>query len=338
MKAFITGATGFVGRNFLAWMLANRPDWELTCLVRDESRARGQWPDARAGRVCWLAGDLLAPETYADRLRQADYVFHIAALVSLRDGPEFYTMNTDTTRRLVETLSAGGRLKRLVFVSSISAIDRPPGPHAVGPLTEASPPHPNTDYGRSKLQAEECVAASGLPYSMLRPSYIYGPYPRLKSSMDRLIFDVLNQRHYTRFPFPGRVSEIYAGDLAECIELAAHHPDVENRAFFVANREPVRIREVYPRVARELGVPWQPMDVPEERVDRYRRLLYRRFPHNLMLRILFEDYFYCSVDQWYNVTGYQPTVGYEEGVCRTVRWYREHGMLPEKPPARNISS
>lgn len=327
MKAFITGATGFVGRNFLDWLLTYRKDWSLTCLVRDETKARRQWPNGTADKVHWLPGDLLSPDTYRKAIREADFVFHIASLVSLRNGPEFYTQNTDTTRHLVEALKGSPCLRRLVFTGSISAIDRPAGQRSVGPLTEESPATPNTDYGRSKLQAEELIAASGLPYAILRPSYIYGPYPRQNSSMDRLIYDVQNRRHYTRFPFPGRASEIYAGDLAECIELAAHHPAAANETFFIANRDPVVVGTVYPRVARALGVSHEPMDVAPEDIDRYRRLLYRRFPDNLLLRIMFEDTFYCSADKWYNMTGYRPGVGYEDGVERTVRWYREHGLL-----------
>lgn len=326
MRVFITGATGFVGRNFLAWVLKNVPDAEITCLVRDVAKAKGQWK-SNPPNVRWLAGDLLAPESFANAVEEAELVFHVAALVSLKNGPEFYTMNTETTRNLLEPLCASGNLQRLVFVGSISAIDRPMDQPAVGPLTEESVPHPNTDYGKSKLLAEELVIKSGLPYSILRPSYIYGPYPRLKSSMDRLIHDVAGQRHYTQFPFPGRASEVYAEDLAGMIWLGGTHEKTLNEAFFVSNPEPVRIAEVYSALAETLGVPHRPMVVAPESLPRFQRQMYAQDPENLMLRILFEDYFYCSPEKWYRATGYQPRYGYREGMARTVSWYRENGLL-----------
>jgi nucleoside-diphosphate-sugar epimerase len=319
-----------VGRNFLAWLAAHQPETEITCLVRDAAKAQAQWagqPHQALKNVRWLAGDLLEPDTYAAQLAEAEQVFHIAALVSLKNGPEFYAMNTDTTRNLVQTLGNAKHLQRLVFVSSISAVDRLPTQPAVGPLTEDAVPHPNTDYGKSKRMAEELVISSGLPYSILRPSYIYGAYPRLKSSMDRLIHDVRDRRHYTRFPFPGRASEVYVEDLAEMIWLAGHHPQTGNETFFVSNPQPVRIADVFRDLAEALEVPYQPMDVSPEDRARFQSSLYRQHPENLLLRILFEDYFLCSADKWYHATGYQPRFGYREGLARTVCWYREQGLL-----------
>lgn len=326
MNIFVTGATGFVGRNFLTHLLALYPELRITCLVRDPAKAESQWPE-KPKNLIWLAGDLLEPQTYEGALQSAERVFHMAALVSLKNGPEFYTMNTDTTRHLVQALSLSNRLRRLVYVGSISAVDRSPDQPADGLLSEDSPPHPNTDYGKSKLQAEALVRTSGLPYTILRPPYIYGPYARLKSSMDRLVYDVRDGRHYTRFPFPGLASEVYAEDLAEMIWLAGEHPKTLNEIFFVANPEPVRIGRVFADVADALGRPYAPLPVSPEKMERTRQFLYRRYPENPLLRILFENAFACSTEKWYRMTGYQPRYGYGEGVRRTVAWYRANGLL-----------
>ena len=328
MNIFITGATGFVGRNFLEWILRNEPEASITCLVRDPIKAQNQWPpDFGKGRIQWLQGDLLEPTTYAKPLQQADHVFHIAALVSLRNGPEFYRMNTEATQSLLQPLQDSNHLKRLVFLGSISAVDRPLDHPAVGPLTEESTPHPNTDYGKSKLQAEVSIQQSGLPYSILRPPYIYGPYPRINSSMDRLIHNVQDQVHYTRFPFPGRASEVYVEDLAAMIWTAAHHPATENQTLFVSNPRPVQISAVYAKLAKTLGVPFQPMSLSQAQIERFRRTLYRKDPDNVLLRVLFEDFFYCEPEKWYRLTGFKPRYGYELGMEKTVQWFRDHGMI-----------
>lgn len=333
MRVLITGVTGFVGRNFLEWLIREEPSISVTCLVRDLLKAKSQWehlPGFGQNRIQWLQGDLLKPETYAEAAQQADVVIHIAALVGLRNGTEFYEANTETARVLLNVLKDSKRLQRLVFVSSISAIDRPLDAPAVGPLTEESPAHPNTDYGKSKWQAEELVRQSGLSYAILRPPYIYGPYPRANSSMDRLIHNVQDQAHYTRFPFPGRVSEIYVEDLAEMIWTAAHHPAAENQTFFVSNPQPVRIADAYAKLAGVLGAPYQPIVLSNQEIVRFQRMLYKKDPENVLLRVLFEDFFYCSADKWYRLTGFKPRYGFEEGMAKTVRWFKEQGLLGEQ--------
>lgn len=326
MSIFLTGATGFVGRNFLHWLLKNEPETRICCLVRDREKAESQW-GGTPKNVHWVVGDLLEASTYQKALQEAERVVHAAALVSLKNGPEFYRMNTDTTRILLSVLKNSVRLQRLVFVSSISAVDRPMTQTAIGPLDEETPPQPNTDYGKSKRLAEECVVESGVPYTILRPSYIYGAYPRPNSSMDRLIRHIAAGEHYTRFTFPGRASEIYAEDLAEIIWLATYHPQTENNIFFVSNPEPVTIASAFTDLASVLGVSRQPIPLSSEGLKRFQQLLYRKHPDHLILRILFEDFFYCSSEKWYRLTGYKPRFGYQEGMRRTVHRYRELGLL-----------
>ncbi len=79
-------------------------------------------------------------------------------------------MNRDATLHLAR--SAAGRAQRLVFLSSIRAQS---GPTAEFRLTESEPPRPTDAYGRSKLAAEEGLAASGIPWVGLRPVVVYGP-------------------------------------------------------------------------------------------------------------------------------------------------------------------
>lgn len=325
---FITGATGFVGRHVVEYLLDQVPQAKLVCLVRNPEKATF----LQGTPVQCVEGDLLLPETYKGWAQQASLVFHVAALVGLKNGEAFYSVNTGGMARLLETLTDSDRLERLVFVSSISAIDRAlPDLHSpLSPLTEESPARPSTDYGKSKRQAEELLMASGLPYTILRPSYIYGAYPRLASSMDRVVFDVREHKPYTRFPFPGRASEIYAGDLAAAIWHVSRHPQALNEDFFVANLEPVGVPTLFETLARDMKVPYRPRRLSDPQLKRIRKRVYREHPGDPVMRILYEDYFVCRAEKLREKTGFSPVTSFAQGWAKTLDWYRQR---PDWNPA-----
>jgi nucleoside-diphosphate-sugar epimerase len=255
-------------------------------------------------------------------LQSAELVFHVAALVGLRDGEAFFTQNTTATRHFVDTLIPSNRLRRLVFVSSISATDREPGSPATDCLTEAFPPQPQTDYGRSKLQAEQCIIASGLPHTILVPAYIYGPYLRAGSSTERLIQDLRAGKRYTRFPFPGAISAIHTEDLSQALWIAANHPHTLNERFLISNPEPVPIVDAFATLANCLGLNHtftpSPITLSEADLARYRRQKPSPGSNPILRRILWEHYFACSPAKWYQATGHQAQIAFDDGVRRTL--------------------
>ena len=220
---------------------------------------------------------------------------------------------------------SAARLQRFVYMGSIAAIDRPPHLPAIGPLSESSLPHPNTDYGRSKLQAMDAVVHSGLPYTVLTPAYIYGPYPRVHSSMDRFFRDVSAGVPYTRIPFPGRASHIYVEDLANLIWQAALNPVARNEVFFASEREPMRVGEAFQCVAEAMKIEFSQRSVTD--MKRFQSFLHQRDPDNPLLRILFEDYFHCSSEKAHRMLNVTPRFGMMQGIEKTLQWYRQQGIL-----------
>ena len=118
-----------------------------------------------AGASSAVIGDIASPHNMAAALRDVDMVIHSAGLAHAMSGrPEddYRTINTEATIRLAQAAERAG-VKRFVFLSSIRAQS---GPVAEGILTEAQEPQPTDPYGRSKLEAEQGLAALGLDWAL----------------------------------------------------------------------------------------------------------------------------------------------------------------------------
>lgn len=226
MKAFVTGATGFVGSHLVEALLAQ--GHEVACLARDAGKAARLFGDGRARIV---VGDLRSSGALEDGCRVADVVFHVAGLIAAKHKAEFYTINRDATMRLVEIARAAAPgLRRFVYVSSLSAA----GPSRRGrAITEAEPPNPVSEYGRSKLAGEAAVRAAQVPWTIVRPPAVYGP--RDTESLRLFRFARLGVMPLYGDPAQ-ELSLVHVADLARAL-VAATAQACEGRTYFAAHAD-----------------------------------------------------------------------------------------------------
>jgi NADH dehydrogenase len=141
---FLTGGSGLIGAALIPALRA--AGWRTRCLVH---RA----PVAGADElVSANLGDL---EGLKAATEGVDAVLHLAAITHARRRSEYFRVNVEGTRNLIQAVE-GSRLQRLVLVSSRTASSE--GGH----------------YSESKLRAEEMVRASGLPFTIVRLPEVYG--------------------------------------------------------------------------------------------------------------------------------------------------------------------
>jgi thioester reductase-like protein len=190
----LTGATGFLGSELLVRLL-EQTDRRVIALVRagDDSAAAARvdnvvgeafGPAARAlrPRVRAVAADLEQPgmglgDDARERLAaQASHVVHCAASISFSlPLDEARRANVDGTRAVLDLArqaDAGGVLERLVHVSTAYVAGEREG-RLREDERDVGQRHRNT-YEQTKLEAEQIVARSGLPVSILRPSIVVG--------------------------------------------------------------------------------------------------------------------------------------------------------------------
>lgn len=156
MKILISGATGFVGQNWLKYASEMHPDWEHVLLSRD----------------------LLQMENFDSMLQGIDIVLHFAGkahdVKKVSHDDEYYQVNFELTKKIYRSFLRSNASK-FVFISSIKAVID----HSNFIITEDISPCPKTHYGRSKLLAEEFIKEQRIhphqSYFILRPSMIHGP-------------------------------------------------------------------------------------------------------------------------------------------------------------------
>jgi short-subunit dehydrogenase len=248
---FVTGAAGFIGRH-LCRRLIGRGDM-VTALARSETAAFRDMPSLRV-----LRGDIRDTRLYAAALAEATVIIHLAADARFGNGPGYDVANVETTAILLDAVARhASRLSRFVFVSTIGAVDRRPGDQCHAPLDEDSPPAPTSDYGRSKLAAEDLVRRSGLPFAVVRPGMVVGRDMRRNSHFAVFSRLAAAGSAFTRIAWPGALSVIGADDLAEALITVAEHPEAASGTFFAAG-EPVRLADAFNhvRLCWRLPIAW----------------------------------------------------------------------------------
>ncbi|WP_461482126.1 NAD-dependent epimerase/dehydratase family protein, partial [Porticoccus sp.] len=170
-RAFVTGATGFVGGALVAQLVA--AGWQVVALVRAHSdTARLPSPG-----VALVVGDICQPEGLADAMAGCSVVFHCAALTGVGHRiDDFYRVIAGGTDNLLGAARASG-IKRFVLVSSVAVyeLDGASRCDEQQPLLNSS----IDPYGCAKIRAEAaCLAAhrqGQFEVSIVRPVFIYGP-------------------------------------------------------------------------------------------------------------------------------------------------------------------
>lgn len=186
-RVLVTGATGYVGALVVASLLRDSAA-HVVCLTRAnhdrasllgpiveewEAQSRGCWSDALAGRLHQLAlpDDLADVADLAPRLAGVDEIVHCAGCLDYYDTARLQAVNVAYTAHLL-VLARRLQVRRFVYVSTAYAGGYQSHPTPEGPLTEpASDP---TQYTRTKREAERLVAASGVPFVVVRPSILIG--------------------------------------------------------------------------------------------------------------------------------------------------------------------
>jgi dihydroflavonol-4-reductase len=325
MLVLVTGGQGFIGSHLCERLAAK--GYRVRVLARPTSDLSHL--DGLDTEV--VRGDLGRDGDLTRAVAGSEWIIHLAGALKGFNQEEFLQVNREGTRRLTEACRAGApHLSRFVLVSSLAALGPSPGGEV--PIPEDGPARPLTWYGRSKLEAEEVLRNSGLPWSIVRPPIVFGPRDRDLLSFFRIVRRGL-------LPVPGRkersYSLVYAPDLADGIIRVSESSASSGEAFHLAGPEVVTWRGFGEKIAAALGGRCHVLRLPEALVrasgtfaDRSARL--RGRPHIFSSQKVIEmlaPAWVASPRKAQELLGWTSETPLDEALARTVRWYRDQGWL-----------
>jgi uncharacterized protein YbjT (DUF2867 family) len=157
MKVLVTGSTGFVGNGIVSKLAED--GHHAICLVRPGSERKMKVVQHARERVTLVPGDLFDHDSLERAMEGCDAVIHLVGIIREQPGKgvTFSRIHVTGTKNVLEAAKKAG-VRRLVHMS------------ALGSRAGATSP-----YHQTKYDAEQLVMGSGIPYTIFRPSVIFGP-------------------------------------------------------------------------------------------------------------------------------------------------------------------
>lgn len=323
-RILVTGATGFIGGAVARRLLAEGHT------VRAMARRPEKAADLAALGAEVMMADLGDEDLLERAVQGCPVVIHCAAQVAPVDTRAgFEGPNVAGTENVLVACGKGA-VQRFVYLSSIAVFGLP----AAGTITDDSARGlAGEAYSDSKFGAEEAVwsfcRARGLPFTILRPSCVYGPrspgwsVKPLKEIRARKFVIVAGGR--------GTFNYVYIDNLVDAILLASADDRALGEAFIV-NDGATTWREffsVYEKMAGQRGMRSVPLSLAKTGLAAW-NLIYR-FKHKSPIALRAINFVSGSavfsqahIEQ---TLGHRARVNREEGMRRTEAWFRENGLL-----------
>jgi nucleoside-diphosphate-sugar epimerase len=319
-RVLITGATGFVGSHFAQAFV--EAGYEVRVGARASSDLR--WiSDLDTERVPLdLSG---SPKDLDRAVQNVDIVVHAAGITRARRAEDYHSVNAGGTDKLAAAALRAG-VRRFALISSLAAR---------GPDSTAKGDHPESAYGRSKLEAEEHLLAldDRMEAVVLRPAAVYGP-------RDTDLLPLFRMARAGWLPVPSGAASlqpVYAEDVARAALAAAREP-VGFGPFPVAESRHYRWPDVVVGLEKAFGRPIRAVRLPAAAfVVAGRAAEWAARPFSAVPifderrgRDVALNAWTCDVSGTEEALGWRAEVSLSEGLERTARWYGQVGWLSMK--------
>ena len=308
MRLLVTGGAGFIGSNFIRWILAREPG--LSVVNLDKLTYAGNPENLKGldeGRHRFFRGDVADPIAVEEALSGCDALVHFAAEThvdrSIRDAADFLRTNIQGTHTLLEAARKAG-LKKFVHIST----DEVYGSLEEGEAGEDSPIRPNSPYAASKAGADHLVRAYqvtyGLPAVVVRGSNNYGPRQFPEKFLPLLITRALEEAALPIYGDGKYIREwIFVEDFCEGIATVLKKGD-PGQVYNIGSGDRRVNLEVVQMILKKMGKPQSLVRHVTDRLGHDRR--------------------YAISSGKLRGLGWSPKHSFESGLDETITWYRDN--------------
>ncbi|OGI14911.1 MAG: dTDP-glucose 4,6-dehydratase [Candidatus Moranbacteria bacterium RIFCSPHIGHO2_12_FULL_54_9] len=320
MKLLVTGGAGFIGANFIHHILRKYPDYRVVNL--DALTYAGNLENLKMwendARYRFVKGDIADPGVIEPLVAACDIVVHFAAEShvdrSILDPGAFIRTNVQGTQVLLE--AAKQHNKRFHHVSTDEVFGAL-GPDDA-PFDERTPYDPRSPYSASKAASDHLVRAYfhtyGLPITISNCSNNYGPYHFPEKLIPLAITNLLAGKNVPVYGDGRQVRDwLYVADHCQAIDLIIHQGTIGETYCVGGNSERENIW-IVKQLLTLLGKDESAIEYVQDRAGHDRR-------------------YAIDFSKIKDELGWQPEVTLEEGLQKTVDWFKEN-----EPWWKNVKS
>lgn len=309
MKLLVTGGAGFIGSNFVRYVLTHHPDYQVVNLDAltyagnlENLRDVEQQPNYR-----FVKGDISDASLLRELLRNGiDVIVNFAAEShvdrSILDPFAFTRTNVVGTQQLLE-VAREFSIQKFVQVST-DEVYGSLGPE--GYFTEQTPLAPNSPYSASKAGADLVVRAYhetyGLSVNITRCSNNYGPYQFPEKLIPLMISNALEDKPLPVYGDGLNVRDwLHVEDHCAAIDLVIHHGR-DGEVYNIGGHNERTNIEIVKTILHELGKPESLIRFVQDRLGHDRR-------------------YAIDASKIRQELGWEPRYTFETGIKETIRWY-----------------
>jgi len=311
MKLLVTGGLGFIGSNFIRFMLGEHEDCTI---VNVDAQKFGSNPQnlmdlKEADRYSFVQGDIIDSDLISRLIKDADAVISFAAEThvdrSISRPDSFLQSNVQGVFTLLEALRRHNSEARFVQIST----DEVYGDILDGSFTEESTLRPSSPYSASKAAGDVFVLAYartfGLPAMITRCTNNYGPYQFPEKLIPKTVLRAVKSLQIPVYGTGQNVRDwIYVKDHCRAVEKVLQRGVAGEIYNISANEEKTNL-EVVKTILRILGKDESLIEFVEDRPG-----------HDVRYSL--------SSSKIRHELNWRPQQGFDEGLKKTVEWYLEN--------------
>ena len=311
MKVLVTGGAGFIGSNFVHYLLREHPDYE--CVVLDKLTYAGNLENLEdiehLPNYRFVHGDICDADSVADAMHGADAVVHFAAEThvdrSIVEAGSFVETDVYGTFVLLEAARSKG-MQRFVHIST----DEVYGDCGDTPSREDAPLMPRSPYAASKTGADRLAfsyyCTYGLPVVITRCTNNFGPYQYPEKLIPLFVTNALEGKKLPVYGHGKNTRDwIYVEDHCRALDLVLHADGAVGEVFNIGAGEEHNVLEIADII---LTVTEKPKDLVEHVPDRLGHV--RR--HAVDMVKIRERF------------GWEPKEDFRSAMERAIRWYAKN--------------